>query len=350
MAIEAAVSRALGGTLPLLPPARGPITDRLLSRWRGERSDAGQGWEALLDGVSSAATDDDVQLALHCIYELSYRGFDGVDDHFETDPFTLRARRSLETRFEAELRDAIGDLPADASRYLSAVASASSGPSLSAQVERDGTLAQVREFAVHRSAYQLKEADPHSWGFPRLAGRAKAAFATIQHDEYGQGQPGGAHAELFARTLTALGLDATYGHYLPAIPGVTLATGNLISMFGMQRRLLPALVGHLALFEMTSVGPMARYSRALARLGVPREARTFYDVHVVADEEHGRLALAELVGGFLEDQPAAGREVAFGAAALSHVEAAFTEHLLSCWARGDSSLRTPLPTARPHAA
>jgi hypothetical protein len=296
------------------------------------------------------ATDDDAQLALHCIYELSYRGFDGIDDRFETDPFTQQARAHLEARFEAELRAAIGDLPEDAGTYLAAVASASGAPSLSAYMEHEGTLDELREFVVHRSAYQRKEADPHSWAYPRLAGRAKAAFATIQHDEYGQGRPGAAHAELFAHTMTALDLDAGYGHYLPALPGVTLATGNLISMFGMQRRLLPALVGHLALFEMTSVGPMARYSRALARLGVPREAREFYDVHVVADEEHSRLALAGLVGGFLAEQPTAGREVAFGAAALSLVEAAFTEHLLSCWAGGESSLRTPLPTARPHAA
>src|SRR5207248_83935 len=177
--------------------------------------------------------------------------------------------------------------------------------------EHQGALEQMRGCVVHRRAYQHKEADPHSWGYPRLAGRAKAAFATIQHDEYGQGQPGASHAELFAETMTALGLEARYGHYLPALPGVTLATGNLISMFGMQRRLLPALIGHLALFEMTSVAPMARYSRALGRFGVPRQARTFYDVHVVADVEHGRLALAELVGGFLADQPTSGREVAF---------------------------------------
>jgi hypothetical protein len=339
----------LGGT-PVLPPPRGLITDRLFARWTGGHSDSGQDWDAVVDGVSCVTTDDDVQLALHCIYELSYRGFDGVDDRFETDPFTQQARAHLEARFEAELRAATGDVPEDARSYLSAAASASGAPSLSAYMEDQGTLHELREFVVHRSAYQLKEADPHSWAYPRLAGRAKAAFATIQHDEYGRGRPGAAHAELFAHTMNALHLDARYGHYLPVLPGVTLATGNLISMFGMQRRLLPALVGHLALFEMTSVGPMGRYSRALARLGAPREARAFYDVHVVADEEHGPLALAELVGGFLADQPAAGREVAFGAAALSFVEAAFTEHVLSCWARGDSSLRTPLPTARPHAA
>ena len=27
-----------------------------------------------------------------------------------------------------------------------------------------------REIAVHRSGYQLKEADPHTWAIPRLNG------------------------------------------------------------------------------------------------------------------------------------------------------------------------------------
>lgn len=44
---------------------------------------------------------------------------------------------------------------------------------------------------MHRSAYQLKEADPHSFALPRVpAGRAKAAFVEIQADEYGGGVPG----------------------------------------------------------------------------------------------------------------------------------------------------------------
>jgi hypothetical protein len=78
-------------------------------------------------------------------------------------------------------------------------------------------------------------------------GRPKSALVEIQLDEYGGGRPGLSHAELFAATLRAAGLDDTYGAYLDHVPGVTLATTNLISLFGSQRRLVPALVGHLAL-------------------------------------------------------------------------------------------------------
>jgi hypothetical protein len=64
------------------------------------------------------------------------------------------------------------------------------------------------EFIVHRSAYQLKEADPHSWALPRLTGRPKAAMVEIQADEYGGGDAGRMHAALFAKPMDGLGLDS----------------------------------------------------------------------------------------------------------------------------------------------
>ena len=56
---------------------------------------------------------------------------------------------------------------------------------------------------VHRSAYQLKEADPHSWAIPRLTAAPKAALIEIQADEYGGGRPDQVHAALFARAMEA---------------------------------------------------------------------------------------------------------------------------------------------------
>ena len=58
--------------------------------------------------------------------------------------------------------------------------------------------------------------------------------------------------------MEALGLDARYGAYLEHIPAITLATVNLMSMLGLHRRRRGAIVGHLALFEMTSSLPNRR--------------------------------------------------------------------------------------------
>ena len=299
-------------------------------------------WVEDLDLLSS----DDAQLALACCYELHYESFQNVDDEWEWSPDLLAFRRRLERAFVHRLVDEVGP-PAhigddDVVPALNELTTSGGGVSLSRYMLESGTMDQLREFCVHRSEYQRKEADPHTWMIPRLRGRSKAAAMTIQYDEYGEGRAGAMHAELFGTTMRALGLDPTYGAYRDLLPAATLATGNLVTMFGLHRRWRAACVGHLALFEMTSVGPMSRYSEALARLGVEREGRHFYDVHVEADAWHEQIAQTELVAGFLEQEPGSGGTVMFGARALMEIERRFSEHLLNNWSAGRSSLLAPV--------
>jgi hypothetical protein len=303
----------------------------------------------VLDGLDLLA-DDDSQLALTCCYELHYAGFAGVHDGWEWEPALLSVRRELERAFLARLVDEVGPpVPVPAAvvgPQLRDLATSDAGPSLSRYLLERGTREEMREFCVHRSAYQRKEADPHTWAIPRLRGRAKAAMVAIQHDEYGEGRAADMHAELFAATMAALDLDPRYGAYLDVLPASTLATGNLVSLLGLHRRWRAACAGHLALFEMTSVTPMGRYAAALGRLGLDETARRFYEAHVVADAVHERIAEHELVAGLLESEPAAAGELLFGARALVEVERRFTARLLGAWRRGDSSLLAPLAAAR----
>lgn len=301
--------------------------------------------------MTIGADDDDLHLALYCCYELHYQGLAGVDPEWEWEPSLLALRLRLEDRFLADLREMTGyhalaePDPGTVIPRLWEMATADDGRSLSRWVAERASLEQVREFAIHRSAYQLKEADPHTWALPRLSGPPKAAMLAIQADEYGGGVAADMHATLFAQTMAGLGLDPD-ASYLDLIPGVTLATTNLMSLFGLHRRWRGALVGHLALFEMTSVGPMGRYARALRRLGVREEGCRFYDVHVEADELHQHIATDDMVGGLLRQEPDLAADIIFGATALGAVEARFSGHLLSCWEAGQSSLRTPYTVGR----
>ena len=196
-----------------------------------------------------------------------------------------------------------------------------------------------REFVIHRSIYQRKEADAHTWGIPRLRGRAKSAIVRLQSDEYGNGVNGKSHVDLFADTMLALDLDPTPGAYIDQVPGVTLATDNLVTMFGRHRRWRGALVGHLAVFEMTSVLPMSRYAAALRRMRGATEGIEFYDVHVEADVAHAQIAADDLIGGLMESDPEAAADIPFGAAALLTVESLFSRRLLGAWDVGCSSLQ-----------
>jgi hypothetical protein len=299
--------------------------------------------------VSDPLANDDLQLALWCCYELHYLSFADVDDGWEWHPGLLAVRAELEAAFVRALVDEIGPVratPRSAVGLGLRRLADGDGPSLSRFLCERGTREQVREFLVHRSAYQRKEADPHTWAIPRVRGRAKAAMVQIQSDEYGAGDAAAMHAELFATTMSALALDPTYGAYLELLPGTTLATDNLISFFGLHRRWRAAAVGHLALFEMTSTGPMQRYSHALARLGVGAAGRRFYDVHVIADAVHERLAQDEMVAGLLEQEPNQGGTLLFGARALAAIEARFARQLLDSWAAETTSLRAPILDAR----
>jgi Iron-containing redox enzyme len=288
------------------------------------------------------AADDDLQLALYVCYELHYRGFAGVDERWEWDPALLAARAALEAVFEAALRRAVrpAAVPPEAvEAELRRMIAEDDGPPLARTLEREAGLQQFREFLIHRSAYQLKEADPHSWAVPRLAGRPKEALVEVQADEYGGGRPGRMHATLFAGSMRALGLDDAYGAYLDAIPAPTLATVNLMSLLGLHRRLRGAIVGHLAAFEITSPEPNRRYGDGLRRLGFGRDATEFFDEHVEADAVHEAVAAHDLAQGLAVAEPRLAGDILFGAAALLHLEARFARHLLDHWAAGRSSLR-----------
>jgi hypothetical protein len=315
-----------------LPSPRGAVTELLLDALPGA---------VMPLPMTEPTSDEDLHLALYLCYELHYRGLPGVDDDWEWEPSLLALRGALEERFEAELRAAVPapDPHAAIDVELRALEAADDGRSLSQHLEREGTLEQYLEFVVHRSAYQLKEADPHSWALPRLTGGPKAALVEIQADEYGGGEADRIHAELFARAMEALGLDSTYGAYVEHLPAVTLATVNLMSLFGLHRRLRGAIVGHLALFEMSSSIPNRRYGNGLRRLGFGEDATAFYDEHVVADAVHENVAAVDLAGGLARQDPALAPDILWGAAALDALERRFADHLLDCWSAGESSLR-----------
>jgi hypothetical protein len=296
---------------------------------------------------ADVVADEDLQLALHDFYELHYRGFEDVDADDEWCPDLLAVRARLEHLLEAGLRARVrvGPLPAataaGVAAALTALVADDRGPSLSAFLARDATAAQFREFVVHRSVYELKEADPHTWAIPRLSGRAKAALAEVQIDEYGGGRPERMHAALYARAMRALDLDDTYGRHVDRVPAVTLATVNAMSLLGLHRRLRGAVVGHLAAFEMTSTAPNRRYATGLRRLGFGADATWFFDEHVEADAVHEQIAAHDMCGGLVADEPALLPDVLFGAATALHLEQRFAEHVLAAWSAGRSSLRAP---------
>ena len=333
-----ATDRAAG-----LPAARGELSGFLLERLTGEPGD----WASPPPIPMDARRGEDFHLSLHLCYELHYGGLEDVDERWEWNPALLELRSRLERTFEAALREDVGaseaPSPVEVAAALRGVPGEyPDGRSIAGHVARSASLEQVRELVVLRSAYQLKEADPHSWLIPRLRGGPKVALVEVQSDEYGAGDPARLHQSLYARTMQALGLDGRPGGYLDLIPGVALATANLASLLGLHRRWRGASVGHLAMIEMTSSDANRRCANGLRRLGLGPGVTDFYDEHVEADALHDAIAVNDVAGALARDEPQLAPQILFGARSLFAVEGRFTEHVLDAWDAGATSLLEPL--------
>lgn len=354
---------------PATPPTpRGPASTALLDLLLGRverssetmRSLAGHADAALAEARSTATTagtpdallhHDDLQLTLFLLYLLHYGPAPYVVDDFEWDPDLLVIRTRIEDEFEQVLRNVV-DMPetgsADAAGSspgrtvtdtLFAMTDAVAKPKLAMWAGRKATEEQLRELLILRTIYTLREADPHSWAIPRLRGRAKAALVEIQSDEYGNGRPGRMHAEIFAQTLRGMGLSDTPDVYVDRVPAITLASLNMMSFFGLHRRLRGAIVGHLAAFEMTSSIPNKHYARAFRRHGHGDDVTWYFDEHVEADAVHEQIAGRDLAGGLADDEPELAADILFGAAASLHMDDLVGGHMDAAWSEGRSALR-----------
>jgi Iron-containing redox enzyme len=318
---DAADQRAPHDPPAQLPPPRGPLTSSLLNYLlrdpaRTRINPARLTWSG---ATTEATTDHDLQLALWLAYELHYRGLAGVDDAWEWHSGLVE----VISEWEALMLDALSSItdgpwvsvePGALAPRLFELVAADGRPSLSETLMRDATVDQFREFLVHR------------------------AMVTIQADEYGSGGTGAMYAQLFRSLLADWGLATRYGHYVGCLPGVTLLTSNLMSMFGLNRRFRGALVGHLAMFEMTSSMTNARCARGHRRLGGSDGAARFFDEHVVADAAHGQIAAYDLAEGLAAAEPRLSDDILFGARCAAYADEQFAAWVLPRWAAGQSSL------------
>lgn len=317
---------------PMLPVPRGPLSEGVLSALRGNPTEV-----PAVDGA--APYGDDLHLALYCCYELHYRGFDGVDDDREWDPALLMVRAELERVFLSALRE---DVPTgtDIDDELNGLLVENLDAfGISHYLRRRGELWQLREYVAHRSLYHLKEADPQTFVIPRLDGPPKAALVTVQHDEYGAGDPERTHSKLFADMMAELGLSDVYGAYVDSAPAAMLAEVNFMSLCGLHRGLRAALIGQFATVELTSSPGSDRLVKAMRRLGCGPAAIHFYAEHVEADAVHEQLIRREVITPLLRAEPELTADVVFGIRSSLFLAGRLEEYLFQHWRHGESSFR-----------
>ena len=329
-----------------LPQPRGPLSAEVRALLEAEplTEPVPTDWSG---GTVDVLGDEDFHLALWMLYELHYRGFDGIADH-EWDPHLIGLRSQLEQRFEPELRRCTADYVEaalqrsdDLVEQIVAVIDAVDGPSVARYLQREATRDEVLEFLAQRSLYHLKESDPHAFVVPRIDGRAKVALAELQYDEYGAGRPERLHAQLFADALEACGFDPSYGAYVDLVPGHTLAVNNIMSLFGLSRRLRGAALGHLAAFEATSSVPCRRIAAGIERVGLPDVVAAYFHEHVEADAAHEQIAMRDICGSLVANDPELRADVLFGVAACLHLDVLAARALLDSWQDAREGVTVP---------
>lgn len=327
---------------PALPVPRGPLSAAVVSALATGPANPPEPLPAH-DVERIDPYGEDLTLALHTCYELHYRGFAGVDPLWEWDPELLRFRAVLERVFLSALRSDTGGGDDVTGALDALLVEPVPGDGVSHFLRDSAGWGQVREYFAHRSVYHLKEADPHAWVIPRLQGQAKASLVAVEFDEFGGGRAENAHSQMFADLLAGAGLSAAYLHYADDVPAPALAIVNLMSMFGLHRRLRGALVGHFAAAEISTAPSAQRIAQALDRLGADPACVLFFTEHIEADAVHEQVLRRDVIGDLLRREPELAGDVVFGIAATELLEGRLAAHLLTAWRTGTTSLRRPLP-------
>jgi hypothetical protein len=325
----------------VLPVPRGPLSAAVVELLR----------DGTLPPVDVTAADPfgaDLAVALHTCYELHYQGFrdvnTGPDPDWEWSPELLAFRRELERVFEQALRASV-EPGTDVGAVLDELlVEPVPGTGVSHFLRDEGEWWQLREHVVHRSIYHHKEADPHAWVIPRLSGQAKAALVAVEFDEFGGGHGDRLHAQLYRDLMAACGLDTGYLHYFDDVPAPVIAVVNMMSLFGLHRRLRGAMVGHFAAAEITTAPSAARMAKAIERLGGGPRTTHFFTEHIEADAVHEQVLRHDVIGDLLDREPELAADVVFGVRATEFLEERFGTHVLTAWRSGKCSLRSELPT------
>ena len=227
---------------------------------------------------------------------------------------------------------------------LRAIAEADDGPSLSRHLERDGTLEQLHEFVVHRSAYQLKEADPHTWairGCAAAEGRARRDPGRRVRRRAARSRPRDAVRRRDGRPRARRAATApTSSTSRP----ITLATVNLMSMLGLHRRRRGAIVGPPRAVRDDVVAAEPRYAAAAAPpRASPTAARPSSSTSTSRPTRCTRRSPSvDLAGGLVRQEPELAGDLLWGAAARGD-RGPLGAHLLDAWERAQLAAHPARP-------
>lgn len=246
---------------------------------------------------------------LHLVGTDQLRGVERWQHH----PAVAALKWELEQRFIARLdaSDAAQEwqLPVDPVAAIRSIAALDRIPRAYSWVARHATVEGLVRFLALEGGPDGGFDDLVAICQVGLRGGPKLALARNYWDEMGRGDPSGVHSTLHDALVASLELPTIPRHSQPAAALDRAALGSLLAT---NRWLQPEMLGALGLIELQA-GPRSRQVVAgMERLGLPVEARTFYEEHATADPRHGKDWLDHVTAPLSSD-PEMGRRMVRGA-------------------------------------
>jgi hypothetical protein len=137
----------------------------------------------------------------------------------------------------------------------------------------------------------------------------KLELARNYWDEMGQGHAGGMHGPMLEQLAVALNLEPHCDSVVPE----SLALGNLMIAFAMNRRYAYQSIGALGVIELTAPGRADRVNRGLKRLGFGGDVRRYFALHATLDVKHSEAWNREVLRPLVAETPAIAAYIAEGA-------------------------------------
>jgi len=171
------------------------------------------------------------------------------------------------------------------------------------------TLQEMRWFLAQEAAGEAGFDDLVALTQVSCPVRPKLEMARNYWDEMGRGHERGIHGLMLAATVRELDLEPMVDKTV----WEALALSNLMAALASNRRYAYQSVGALGAIEMTAPGRVAYVNTGLKRLGVPREARAYFQLHAGLDIEHSKAWNEEVIYCIVEADARTARPIAEGA-------------------------------------
>lgn len=173
----------------------------------------------------------------------------------------------------------------------------------------DATLEEMRWFLAQEAAGEAGFDDLVALTQVRCPVRAKLEMARNYWDEMGRGHERGMHGPMLAAAVTVLDLEPSVDKTV----WEALALSNLMAALASNRRYAYQSVGALGAIEMTAPGRVVHINAGLKRLGVPKEARAYFQLHAGLDIEHSKAWNKEVIYSLVKTDASTARPIAEGA-------------------------------------